>query len=86
MGDTLEIRKGPYLFTVTVIGFSKRRGPAKEAATLYEETEESLHKREDTALALKTMATTHTSHRPNKKERRDLNRFYEKQSRSNRLT
>lgn len=38
IGDTLEIRIGPFQFTVVVCGLSPRRGPASEAAKLYQET------------------------------------------------
>ena len=49
-GDTLEIRLGPSRRTVVVTGVAERRGPAKVAATLYEETPESREERERLAL------------------------------------
>ncbi|SQA81255.1 ribosome-associated heat shock protein Hsp15 [Citrobacter freundii] len=51
--------------------------PATEAVTLYEETAESVEKREKMALARKLNALTmpHPDRRPDKKERRDLLRF-----------
>ncbi len=46
VGDTLEIRRGELRWTVVVTGVADRRGPATVAATLYEETPESLAARE----------------------------------------
>jgi ribosome-associated heat shock protein Hsp15 len=46
VGDSLEIRRGELRWTVVVIGIAERRGSAKVAATLYEETPESLAARE----------------------------------------
>ena len=49
----------------------------QEAVLLYEETAESVEKREKTALARKMNALTmpHPDRRPDKKERRDLMKF-----------
>lgn len=46
VGDTVRITKGPYEFVVMVRALGQRRGPASEAAKLYEETEESRVERE----------------------------------------
>ena len=46
VGDVLEIRRGELRWTVAVIGLAERRGSATVAATLYEETAESLASRE----------------------------------------
>ena len=46
IGDQLSIRRGPYEWTVVVKGVAKLRGPAAEAQLLYEETEDSIRKRE----------------------------------------
>jgi ribosome-associated heat shock protein Hsp15 len=45
-GDRLELRTGPVRMHVLVHGVAPRRGPASEAAKLYEETEESRDARE----------------------------------------
>jgi ribosome-associated heat shock protein Hsp15 len=45
-GDELEITQGQVRRTVVVKGEAERRGPASEAALLYEETEESRKARE----------------------------------------
>ena len=49
-GDRLEIRRGGTQWTVVVQGVAERRGPAKVAAALYEETAESRDARERHAL------------------------------------
>jgi ribosome-associated heat shock protein Hsp15 len=41
-GDTVDVRVRETRFTVVVQGLAERRGPAKVAATLYEETAESV--------------------------------------------
>jgi ribosome-associated heat shock protein Hsp15 len=46
VGDTLEIRRGELRRKVVVTGVADRRGSATVAATLYEETPESLATRE----------------------------------------
>ena len=45
-GDRVEVRVGQRRWTVVVTGLADRRGPASVAATLYEETAESLAERE----------------------------------------
>jgi ribosome-associated heat shock protein Hsp15 len=45
-GDELEVTIGQLRRTVVVRGVAERRGPAKEAALLYEETPESIAARE----------------------------------------
>jgi len=43
--DVLEVRVGEVVRTVVVLGVAERRGPARVAATLYQETAESLAER-----------------------------------------
>jgi ribosome-associated heat shock protein Hsp15 len=45
-GDRIELRTGPVRMDVAVRGVAPRRGPASEAALLYEETAESRAARE----------------------------------------
>ncbi|HDG1677227.1 ribosome-associated heat shock protein Hsp15 [Kluyvera ascorbata] len=73
----LTLRQGNDERTVVVKGITEQRRPASEAVTLYEETAESIEKREKVALARKLNALTmpHPDRRPDKKERRDLMRF-----------
>ena len=46
LGDTLVIRRGDTEQIVEVTALDKRRKSATEAAVLYRETEDSIHKRE----------------------------------------
>ena len=50
VGDVVELTIGPVRRTVVVRALSERRGPAPEAAKLYEETPESVAARERAAL------------------------------------
>src|SRR5437764_945172 len=53
VGDSLNIRRGPYEWTVIVKGVTHLRGPAAKAQLLYEETEESMQKREAISAQLR---------------------------------
>jgi ribosome-associated heat shock protein Hsp15 len=77
LGDRLSIRRGPYEWTVVVKGLAKLRGPAPEAQLLYEETEESIRKREmaSAQLKLERPPEFHSPGRPSKKDRRAVLRF-----------
>ena len=77
LNATLTIRQGNDERTIVVKGITEQRRPASEAVALYEETAESIEKREKMALARKMNALTmpHPDRRPDKKERRDLMRF-----------
>ena len=77
-GDILEIRKGPYEFTVVVEQAIEKRVSAPEARKAYTETEESLAARESVQERLRDdrMASQgeRLAGRPNKKDRRLLQR------------
>jgi ribosome-associated heat shock protein Hsp15 len=77
LGDKLNIRRGPYEWTVVVKGLAKLRGPAPEAQLLYEETEESIRRRElaSAQLKLERPPEFHSPGRPSKKDRRAVLRF-----------
>ena len=77
LNATLTLRQGNDEKTVVVKAITEQRRPATEAVLLYEETAESIEKREKTALARKMNALTmpHPDRRPDKKERRDLMKF-----------
>ena len=77
LNATLTIRQGNDERTIVLKGITEQRRPASEAVALYEETAESIEKREKMALARKMNALTmpHPDRRPDKKERRDLMRF-----------
>jgi ribosome-associated heat shock protein Hsp15 len=76
-GDQVSIRRGSYEWAVIVMGVAARRGPAPEAQQLYQETEESIRKREATAAQLKLERPPEfdSSGRPSKKDRRAIQRF-----------
>ncbi len=76
-GEVLEIRKGPYQFTVTILGLSNRRGPAKEAVLLYEESRESIEKRERVRLGMQAQIRPNPGGRPTKKDRRKFSKAWE---------
>ena len=46
IGDALSIDRGAYVTDIRVLQIASRRGPAGEAAGLYEETPESIERRE----------------------------------------
>jgi ribosome-associated heat shock protein Hsp15 len=72
----LTIRQGWDQKEVKVIKLSDQRRGAPEAALLYEETPESIAKREAFLLQRKTMNQgIHTEGRPSKKQRRQIHRF-----------
>ena len=77
LNDEIRIRQGPYEYQIMVRGLSERRGPASEAATLYEEKAESRAGREALSLQLKTLhaAFLPARGRPSKKDRRDIDRL-----------
>jgi ribosome-associated heat shock protein Hsp15 len=76
VGDEVRVRHGPYEHIVVVRGIAERRGPATEAATLYEETEASRRAREERAVQLRSMSALFIdSGRPTKKQRRDIDRL-----------
>jgi ribosome-associated heat shock protein Hsp15 len=74
LGDTIEIRLGPMRRVVVVTGLGDRRGPAKAAALLYEETPESREERERLAAELRLARPlgADLGARPTKQERRRL--------------
>lgn len=78
-GETLEIRKGAYLFVVEVLGLNSRRLGADLARKLYRETPESQAARERVAAELKAMSPIDrmqpTVGRPTKRDRRRLDRL-----------
>ncbi|KGQ70364.1 heat-shock protein [Chelonobacter oris] len=77
IGAMLKLRQGSDEKEVEIIALSDKRGGAAQAQALYRETEQSMKKREQTALARKANALSmpNPERRPNKKERRDLIKF-----------
>ena len=82
LGDALSIHIGSYEYLVRVRALSARRGPAPQAALLYEETEPSKMARQELATRLSAEAryAAPAEGRPSKKERRQVIAF--KKSRS----
>lgn len=80
VGDRVRVRKGAHLYDVIVKDLSERRGPAKLAAQLYEETAESKLQRERLASQRKAAPTYvfREKGKPTKKERRQLRRLKRK--------
>ena len=76
-GDAIRLRLGPYEHLLTVRALSVRRGPAAEAARLYEEDAAGkarrLHLAEQHRLA--AHAFSYGEGKPSKKERRALLKF-----------
>jgi ribosome-associated heat shock protein Hsp15 len=77
IGDLYEIQRGWERMTIVVKGLSGRRVSASLAQELYEETAESIERRQREAeqRRLARMQRPVTDHRPNKKERRQLRSF-----------
>jgi ribosome-associated heat shock protein Hsp15 len=74
-GDTVLVRRPPFEHAVVVKAFSDRRGPAAEAATLYEETAESRARRTVLAAEMKALQSPRFKGRPTKKTRRDYEKW-----------
>ncbi|MBH1972141.1 ribosome-associated heat shock protein Hsp15 [Moraxellaceae bacterium AER2_44_116] len=75
VGLILTVRQGFEDKTIKVIALSEVRRGASEAQALYEETPESVAKREEQSAQRKAQNLAHPDHRPNKKERRQIHKF-----------
>ncbi len=80
VGDQLTVHRGGYAYEITVLDINKQRRPAKEAQLLYEESEDSIEKREKQAEMQRLAASSRPSpdRRPNKRERRHIVKFTRK--------
>lgn len=77
VGAMLKLRQGNEEKEIKIIALSDQRRGAPEAQLLYQETENSVKKREEIAWARKnnSLSMPYPDRRPNKKERRDLLKF-----------
>ena len=75
--DLLVLRQGFDEKTIVIKVLSDVRRGAPEAQLLYEETAESIKKREESAANRKALRGSHpfSEHRPDKKQRRDIERL-----------
>jgi ribosome-associated heat shock protein Hsp15 len=76
-GDELRVHVGPYEHVVRVVGLSERRGPARDAARLYEESADSKIARETLAAQLRADRASFlpARERPSRHARRALIRL-----------
>ena len=76
-GTRLTVRRGPVEWQLVVRALARQRGPAPQAALLYEESEESIARREQEAERRKLEAGERRARlgRPSKRERRDATRL-----------
>lgn len=74
IGDKIVITIGPIRRTVSVNALGVRRGPAPEAALLYEEL--NAPERLDGAKKMAPLYRSPGSGRPTKRERRALEKFF----------
>lgn len=81
VGDVVAIRGSMTTWVVVVQGLNEQRRPAPQAATLYEETPESLaaREREREQRRERKAAVVFDHHRPDRRERRASIRFRKRQ-------
>lgn len=74
VGDRLDITRGQIQAVIDVLELSEKRGPAKLAAALYEETPESISKRELKTQQRKLLNASmpRSNGKPNKHQRREI--------------
>ena len=80
VGDELKISKAPYVFLISVLALSGKRGSATIAQTLFEEHADSIQQREEMQTQRKFLAAANPqpARRPDKRERRKIIRFVNK--------
>ena len=82
LGAAIRLRQGVDEKTIVVRSLNDRRGSATQAATMYEETAESIEQRERAALGRKASgdAVRGTDGRPTKQQRRKILQFRQQQN------
>ena len=80
VNDTMTIHKAQLEFEIVVLGIAAKRGPASFAKTLYEESEDSILKREEERKERSLFYASHQmpAKRPGKKDRRKIREFIRK--------
>ncbi|MDA1074622.1 MAG: S4 domain-containing protein [Proteobacteria bacterium] len=79
IGQTLEIRRGEEVFTVTIMALAVRRGSAPEARKLYSESADSIELREAerARAAMQRAGLKVPAAKPDKRDRRELKKLKE---------
>lgn len=82
-GEELSIRRGHEMQTVIVVLLSEKRGPAKFAQKMYQETNESilLRKKASELREIQFLSEIPPTGKPDKRQRRQIHQF--KQTRDN---
>ena len=76
VGDRIRVRMGPFEHQLVVRALSTRRGPASEAQTLYEESDESRKAREVLAAQMRIAQSNFTwDGKPTKRDRRAIDKL-----------
>ena len=83
VGQVILLRQGEVQREVEVLALAEKRGSAPQAALLYQETQDSIARREQVSAERRAaiVSAPHPDHRPDKKARRDLRRFRDRQTR-----
>lgn len=81
IGDELRIHKHPYRWEIKILGLNAQRRPAREAVLLYQETAESHEQRKLEVAKRRDEKSFNPTfdQRPNKKQRRQIHRFKERE-------
>lgn len=76
-GLCIRVRQGTEIRDVIVHGLAEKRGPAKMAQSLYEETEDSVKAREKASVERKAAAMAEPTFggRPDKRQRRQIEKL-----------
>ncbi len=77
IGMQIRLMQGHQQKTIDVLALSEHRGPAKVAQSLYQETPESIAKREELLVQRQSMPMSNT--KPDKKQRRQIHKFLREQ-------
>lgn len=77
VGDELNITRENFRYHISILALNDKRRPAKEAQLLYEESEESIQAREQERelRKLNSASVHHSDKKPNKKERRQIDKW-----------